>query len=212
MNDRLFTLNERLHLGIEAARADQNNLARDHLLAVLKYDPNHIAALLWLAFVLPSPRESIRVLEQALALDPQNEQAKVGLHWARGRLGLNPDAPDLDKGPTPSVSPQTVPVPNPDTIRQNLPFRTAPKEASRTGLVRQARYAINPLLTLILAAVLGLVALGLGALIFMPPDTLAAWLPVSTPAIKANIASLPAANPTLSPVPVIKSFASEAIP
>ena len=72
--------NDRLRLGIEAARTGKENEARDHLIAVLKQDPNNIPAMLWLAFVLPSPENTIRLLGETL------------MRSDRGRVRVNNDA------------------------------------------------------------------------------------------------------------------------
>ena len=92
------SLEEHLRLGIDAARTGNDKVAKAHLIAVLKQDPENIPAMLWLAFVLPSPEDTIRVLKRVLTLDPNNERARAGIRWAKGRLGLDPDTPTAEKG------------------------------------------------------------------------------------------------------------------
>lgn len=202
-------ITERLRLGIEAARAGQNNAARTHFVAVLRQDPQHILALLWLAFVLPAPQDSLHILERVLALDPHNEQAKAGLRWAREHLGLNPNETVVADNATRPTRPQTIPTSDHATLQRKLPARTGPGK-TKGKAVAQRRAAMNPLLTLIIiAGLLGITVIGLGGLIFGPPDTLAAWLPSFTPAAVADITGpVGAAEPTPSLAPVIKSFTS----
>lgn len=199
-------ITERLRLGMEAARAGQNSAARTHFVAVLRQDPHHILALLWLAFVLPAPQDSLHILERVLALDPHNEQAKAGLRWARERLGLNPNEIVMADRRTPPTRPETISV----TCQQKRPARTGPGKTKEKAVAQRSRAAMNPLLTLIIiAGLLGITIIGLGELIFGPPNTLAAWLPIFTPAAAVDITGpVGAAEPTPSPAPVIKSFTS----
>ena len=70
MSDESTTINKKLKLGIDAARAGQKNIAQVHLNAVLQLDPNNIPAMFWLAYVSTSAQESIRLFERILELDP----------------------------------------------------------------------------------------------------------------------------------------------
>lgn len=47
----------------------------------IRHDPHEVRALLILAAV-SNPQESIGYLKQVLAIDPQNESARKGMHWA----------------------------------------------------------------------------------------------------------------------------------
>lgn len=168
-------LAEELRLGIEAARAGNDKAARIHLIAVLKRDPENIPAMLWLAFVLPSPADTIRVLQRVLTLDPNNERAKAGIRWAKARLGEEPDAPGEDSSARPDQSSDDT------SIRQQLLSGKVQKQAKKGVLAHRARRTIRPLLVIILlTGVMGFAAIGLGALMLVPPDTLAAWWPAST--------------------------------
>jgi lipoprotein-anchoring transpeptidase ErfK/SrfK len=185
-------MSDNLRLGIDAARAGQAVEARKYLVAALKQDPHNVPAMLWLAFVLSSPHDSIRLLERVLSLDPENERAKAGLRWARGRLGLTPDEPDSSKQTSEEqAQPQTGEAvsDSPDreaqeqehlSFRQRLLSGKVHKQAQKGVLAQRARRTINPLLLIIfVTGILGLVAIGVGALTFMPSNVLAAWLPAS---------------------------------
>ena len=170
---------QNLRLGIEAARTGQERKAREFLLAVLKQDPDNIAAMLWLAFVLTSPHDTIRVLRRVLTLDPHNERAKAGIKWALARLeqAASETEPQLpaDFPPAEEESP-----PAPPDIRQQILSGKVKKQARKGVLAHRARRTIRPLVViLVVSGVLGLTAIALGALVFVPPETLAAWLPAS---------------------------------
>lgn len=205
MSIGLVSINERLRLGIEAARAGQAGIAREHFTVVLKQDARHVPAILWLAYVVPAPQDSLRLLEHALILEPQNESVKAGLFWARGRLGLLPDDPDL-------VNNQTQPMPagsDPIAVAQPLPAKPQHSEIPKSAPIRQTRHPIKPLLAIFfIAAALGMIAIGLGTLIFAP-NSLAAWLPAPAISIEANIAApAPMIEPVQSSRPISKSFTS----
>ncbi len=171
-------LAEELRLGIEAARAGNEKAARLHLIAVLKEDPKNIPAMLWLAFVLPSPADTIRVLQRVLALEPNNERAKAGIRWAKTRLGQEPDAPDGERSAeVTGRADQTDDA----SIRQQLLSGKVQKQAKKGVLAHRARRNIRPLLVIILlTGVLGFAAIGLAALALVPPETVAAWWPALT--------------------------------
>ncbi len=173
-------IQDHLRLGIDAARTGNDKAARAHLVAVLKRDPNHIPALLWLAFVLPSPKDTIQILRRVLALDPDNERARAGIRWARGRLGLDPDEPEAE--PRREANPLTDSAEDGSIRQQLLSTNEIQKKAKKGVLAHRARRTIRPLLLIILVTgVLGFASIGLGALALVPPDTLAAWLPASIP-------------------------------
>jgi lipoprotein-anchoring transpeptidase ErfK/SrfK len=259
MTNEASTIQKKLRLGIEAARAGKKNIAQVHLTAVLQLDPQNVPAMLWLAFVVPSPRESIHWLERVLALDPNNERAQSGLRWARGRSGSDLVEPTPDGAKQTPVETQPQPVapaemqtepaappetqpqadtaaeiqPQPDTpaevqtqsetpadeeaLRKKLLADEDQKETAKKGaLAHRARRTIDPIATLLIVlGTLILMALGLGALVFVPSDTLAAWLPVSRPASgpisgKASpviVAAPPSVVEASSPG--VNSFASE---
>ena len=177
-NHLLPNLAQTLRLGIDAARAGHHKQARDSFVAVLKQDPHNIPALLWLAFVLPAPKDTIRVLERVLALDPANEQAHTGLRWARSRQ--QPAAAAQTQAMSvypPEPAAKTFEPPRRQPLLPQKP-RQAKKEAPAP---RQPRRSLRPLLALLaVVGVLAGVSLGWGALSAMPPNTLAAWRPAAT--------------------------------
>ncbi|MEW5957882.1 MAG: L,D-transpeptidase [Chloroflexota bacterium] len=198
-------IDQNLRLGIEAARTGHDKVARTHLLAVLRQDPDNIPAMLWLAFVLSSPQDTIRVLRRVLKLDPGNERAKAGIRWAQSRLEQVEAAP---AAATPADSAATANAgenfASPD-IRQQILSGKVQKQAKKGVLAHRARRTMKPLLVILLvASVLGLAAIVLGTLAFVPPETLAAWLPASAPPAPAAPApSMPVAESV-----VTQNFAS----
>lgn len=174
-----------LNAGVEAARAGKKQEARHYLRAVLNADPNHVPALFWLAFVAPSPQESIRLLERVLALEPDNARANAGIDWAKRQL-------------PPAESPaEAPPVFN---RRQLFDSPEGQTRARKGGMAQRARRTLNPFLALLL--LLGgaaLIVAGIWAVAFVPPDTLAAWLPVTVES------PVPAARPK----PEIETAAGE---
>jgi lipoprotein-anchoring transpeptidase ErfK/SrfK len=202
-------IQEHLRLGIDAARTGNDKAARAHLVKVLRQDPNHIPALLWLAFVLPSPKDTIQVLKRVLALDPDNDRARAGIRWARGRLGLDPDEPEAD-GPSPRRRETDPPADSAEdsSIRQQLlSTNEIQKKAKKGVLAHRARRTIRPLLLMILVTgVLGFASIGLGALALVPPDTLAAWLPASMPNDPATLLA------GLQPADSAPAQSAEAVP
>ena len=215
MNTQPLPTNERLQQGIEAARVGRENEARAHLIAVLKQDPNNTTAMLWLAFVLPSSDDSIRLLQRVLALDPTHERAKAGIRWARARLGLPPEEP---APPQPVPEPAAVKSPpleiSEESIRRAILLSNEVQQQAQKGaMAHRARRTINPFLGIFLiTGALGLMAIGLSALLFIPSETLAAWIPGSPrpPLAQADIPAMPtslAAQATaLLAEPILKSF------
>ena len=179
-NNKSTSIDKNLRLGIDAARTGDDKTARTHFIAVLKQDPNNIPAMLWFAFVLPSPEDTIRVLNRVLSLDPDNERAKAGIRWARGRLGLNPDEESTTATKSGSKAAQAVTDTTDVFDRKQFLSGKIQKQARKGVLAHRARRTIRPLLVIILVTgVVGLASIGLGALVLVPPETLAAWLPAS---------------------------------
>ncbi len=186
MSTHASNLSDRLRQGIEAARTGKENEARSHLIAVLKQDPNNIPALLWLAFVLSSPQDTIRLLQRVLALDPTNERAKAGIRWAKERLGLPPEeTPAAAPAPPEAAAPDAAPADSSeanDSIRSILLSEEVQQKSKKGALAHRARRTINPFIGTILIIIgLGVIGLGLSALLFGPPQTLAAWMPTDQP-------------------------------
>lgn len=162
MSQKPANLNERLRLGVEAVRAGQQEAARDQFLAVLAEDSNNIPALLWLAFMAPSPEESLDLVQQVLARRPDHERALAGLRWAHKRLQAGPG------GPTETAE---------DAAPARQPVSPGEIQVHVESISRDVRSTRNPLPALILlTAALGLMAIGAAVFFFLPPETLAVWL------------------------------------
>lgn len=69
----------------------QGNLQKAHewALKASALDPSREEAWLWLAAV-SNPQDSIDHLKKALAINPQSERARKGMHWAITRLRASP--------------------------------------------------------------------------------------------------------------------------
>ena len=63
---------------MDALRAGAPDQARQHLLAVLRTDPRHETAWLWLSAVQPTTDRALRCLEHLLTINPEHAQAKEG--------------------------------------------------------------------------------------------------------------------------------------
>src|SRR4051794_24011494 len=92
-----------LQLGIKAAQAKRKADAYQLLSQVVRRDPQSEQGWLWLAAVAPTPQESLDAFGRVLAINPSNEQARVGQRWAMGRLGNAPPAPTQNAAPAASV-------------------------------------------------------------------------------------------------------------
>lgn len=198
---------KKLHLGIKAARAGQNDVAINYLARVLRQDPTNIPAMLWLAFVLPAPQDSLRVLQRILVLDPNNARARAGLRWVRGRLELMPVESGLSRQPAATEPISTAPRSDCTTSHQKGPAATKPGRSKY-----RFRYAISAMLAVILVGLVG-ITIGSGLSIMVPPETLAAWLPVSPQTVEGNDAVVvgpsPAAKPGASPsLPLLENLTS----
>lgn len=223
MTSEATTITDNLRLGIEAARTGQYEAARTHLRKVLAQDPDNIPALFWLAFAAPVPQESVHLLERVLVLDPDNERAKAGIRWAKERLGpetteAEPATSDREAQLAPAQTAEASPEMPDEFIRQQLlPKDDIRKRAKKGVLAHRARRTLDPFLTLLV--IIGTVALlivGIWALVFVPSETLAAWLPVPAQSKAVNFEPLEIA-PVAAPTPPmeassapLKSFTSEA--
>lgn len=198
-----------LQLGIEAARTGLPGVARQHLTTVLKEQPDNIPAMLWLAYLAPNPQDSLRLLNRILTLDPTNEGAKAGIHWARRRLALG--SGELGS----SLKPQMRPSPQQATLtapQKTQPARPKSRKGKPKSNVSRLRYAFRTLLVFIIVGLLGAV-IGLSMPLFVPAETLAAWLPAPTapPPLVIEGEATPAqpVEPTSRPQPVVaKNFSS----
>jgi tetratricopeptide (TPR) repeat protein len=79
-----------LKLGVNSAIAGQRDKARYCFTQAVRADDQNTRAWLYLAGVAGEPADALTAVQRALALEPDNEQAKVGYLWARYELGLLP--------------------------------------------------------------------------------------------------------------------------
>lgn len=106
-------MNDLLQRGIALARAGKRAEARTLLLEAVDADERSEQAWLWLSGVLDKP-DDIRVcLENVLAINPDNPQARQGLDWIVARYG--PQAqPELAPTEIQTVLPSEDPEPDPE--------------------------------------------------------------------------------------------------
>ncbi|NEP84618.1 MAG: L,D-transpeptidase family protein [Okeania sp. SIO3B3] len=219
--EKSLSLSERLRLGVDAARIGRDEEARKHLLSVLRQDPDNIPAMLWLAFVLSSPEDTIRVLERVLILDPSNDRAKAGIVWAQSRieaakntLPLQPDGLiDPTKPATIVHSEDMVDAVSEEemSFRQRLLSGDIQKRAKKGAVAHRARRNMKTLLTALLVLSAGILA-GLGSAVVLttPSDTLAAWIPgpvksVTTGAmVTTSLEFEPATSHMMDTLPLIR--------
>jgi tetratricopeptide (TPR) repeat protein len=71
--------------GIAAAKAGRRDEARELLMRVVKVHERSEQAWLWLSGVVDTDEDRLICLENVLALNPDNVQAKAGLKWLRGK-------------------------------------------------------------------------------------------------------------------------------
>ena len=215
-----------LSLGIDAARAGRLSEARRYFNFALKQSPNHIPTLLWLAFVAPTVQQSRTILERVLALDPDNERARAGLTWADQQLSnRTPPEPrttvPTGLSPTHKKDDAQIMAGDSQVSRSAVGrrrFEARPQDESlkvtdnlRQGTVKRSqvqpvrRRSLNSLLTVsIILGAVAMIAGGIWLWAFVPPETLAAWLPAAT-RIEASL------QPESSSVPVQAGGNSQAV-
>ena len=75
----MSAVDDLLTQGIAAAKAGQRQEARRCLQAVLRDNPRHEQAWIWLSGVLDVPAQRRECLQRVLTINPDNEQARLGL-------------------------------------------------------------------------------------------------------------------------------------
>ena len=171
---------DKLLLGIAAARMGRQNEARSHFVAVLKQHPENITAMLWLAFVLPSPRNSLRVLERVLVLDPENKQARSGIRWVKERSGLEATAPISETTHQKRLQPKPVSqLSDKAALPGQTPRKSTSKRTRRSKIEPRFLLIAKVLPAMLLVGLMGL-TIGLGIPVFASSETLAAWWPGSS--------------------------------
>jgi hypothetical protein len=96
-----------LQLGIEAARENKKEEARQLFRLLTRQEPNNAQGWLWLAGVAESREERQAALERVIELDPENEMARTNLQAMRLRPPpVAPlEAPVVEAPPAPVVEP-----------------------------------------------------------------------------------------------------------
>ena len=176
MKGRSATL---LQEGIAAANAGERGKARRAFRAALFFDPENVAALLWLAWLNSDPRASLAYVARALSIAPHDPRTRAALHWARQRAAR----------PVPQTSSPAAPA----------------KSPSRSW---QVALALIPLILIIGIAVLWTLRQDVPVLAayVRPSPTLTATaspppLPTSTPVHTLSPTRTPIPTATASPTP-----------
>ncbi|MEW6233481.1 MAG: tetratricopeptide repeat protein, partial [Chloroflexota bacterium] len=206
-------------LGIRLAEAGRLDLARRYFAQALALDPENEEAWLWQGGLARDPRESLRCLETALAINPQSQRAKMGIQWARARLAANhlaaAAAPADDRAVSPGPAGAT-PVDRPAAASEpisNAPHAKGaavtsttkgspippPPAAANRGLQALPLVAGVLVVLAILLTLSGL--LGLGGLARALAPLGASAMPSSTPTLIVIPTATPAPTPTVTPTP-----------
>lgn len=106
--------------GIAAAKGGNRRLAQAFFKRVIKENPYHESAWIWLSEVLDDPDDTAYCLESALAINPHNDKARLTLELIQNR-GAEPRRPrewsalgdllDMDLG---TILEETPPPPTPE--------------------------------------------------------------------------------------------------
>ncbi|GAB4527860.1 MAG: hypothetical protein Kow0063_03550 [Anaerolineae bacterium] len=124
-----------LQRGLRAAHAGDRAGARRYFQEARNLDQDNIIALLWLAWLAPSRRESLALFCRVLELDPENKHALAGLEWIRSRGGSEQDCTSLAQttpavrdasawahaGQQPGSQPLSRPMPEPAALPMAQP-------------------------------------------------------------------------------------------
>lgn len=108
----MTSTNELLQMGIQAAKSNDVDAARQALKRVLEQDPRNETAWLWLSSVLETDEQRMVCLENVLAINPDHQAARRGLQALRQKtMTIKPLPEEVMAVPTstaPAVSkPQT---------------------------------------------------------------------------------------------------------
>ena len=99
-------LQEKLKLGIEAARRGDREAARLLLRQVVSADPRSESAWMWLASVVDSLAERRACLQNALKLNPNNQRAREALNRLDAAAAGRPAPPARRAPPQPAAREQ----------------------------------------------------------------------------------------------------------
>ncbi len=147
--------------GIASAKAGNYRLAQAFFKKVVQTNPRHEGAWMWLSEVLEDSEDIAYCLETVLAINPNNEKARVALEVVR-RRGAESGRPPRPKEWSPlaelrdmelpkilAATPATVPPPPP------VPLYTSPKEPG-DALRRAALFTLAVLSVLALSVFLSI--------------------------------------------------------
>lgn len=181
-----------LTLARDALRQNQPDKAYSYAKKAAALDPQLEAAWLILAG-LSTPQDSIKYLSKALAINPNSQTARKGMHWAVQRLRESSPLPTQPPAETPGIQTGAVPsTPEPERVKT---VGTSPaKPVSKVpGSPSKRKKASAWLVTLLLmVALLG----GLSAWQFVPGIKTAF---AGSPASARPVGAL--AKPSLTPTP-----------
>src|SRR2546430_6938357 len=86
--------------GQAAARRGDRAMARTLLTQLVDQDPHHEEAWMWLSGVVTDPAEQQICLENALVINPYNNQARKGLEFLVTKTGTPSRVPPADRKST----------------------------------------------------------------------------------------------------------------
>ncbi len=128
---------EWLRLGTRSSLDGHRSDARYYFVQAVRSDMENPRAWLYLGGVADDPALTLSCMQKVLQLDPDNADARVGLLWARTRLGLLP--------PTPAPAPFAPFTATRDVPRHPLDMADTPPRPPDTSasLLRQGIHAAN---------------------------------------------------------------------
>ncbi len=204
-----------LQQGIAAAKAGQQDQARQLFQETIKRDPRNEAAWLWLSSVAKDDKERLFCLKQLLAINPNNENAIKGLK----QLGVGVEAgapPPAPASAIPRVDEQKLSASTAqlDSLLQryqavptkDMPFAWAKKKRGRVGDSSAAllRAAAIGGAVLILIAVLGL-GVFLASKLGVPAAVAVFSTLTPTPSPTPSFTPTPGVTDTPSPTPKVQT-------
>jgi hypothetical protein len=145
--------------GIASAKAGNHRLAQAFFKKVVRTNPHHEGAWLWLSEVLEDPDDIAYCLQTVLAINPNNEKARVGLDVVRDHRDKSGSPPrpkewsplaDLRDMDLPTILAQTPsPMPPPAPVPVYVPVRDRSDALRRAALFAQAVLAVLALSVLL---------------------------------------------------------------
>jgi tetratricopeptide (TPR) repeat protein len=109
--------------GIAAAKANQNDLARQLLQQSIRLEPRNEAAWIWLASVAQDRRERLFCFQKLLEINPQNETALKALR----AMGITPEQLQGQ------LTPEAPPVQSPVVTKRVTPLQSSAPQTSQAA-------------------------------------------------------------------------------